>query len=514
MECLLAVSSSGLPATSFVDRYAPWMSRAAQSSSNHCMIPFCHRAQSRHSASPSRRKLKTHRYPRRSKLPPEPEASPMPKKMVGGDALLLHTVQEKRVGELSTNDSFHGGDDDFVWSPQELEAISALFERPMPQKSVQPTKERPLPLPSPHKARPIGAPTPKHHIRSAARSLLAARSSFADRVHKNPEALIGIAREIAALPADSDASEVLDRWARFLRKGSLSMTVRELGHMGLPERALQTLCWVQKQRSLFPDDRTLASTVEVLARYRQLRMETEMDQYLNSASRTVIEAMAKGFLRAGHLHRARKILLFAKDNKRTIDTSIYAKLILEAGKTADGYRLAAAVLDELGEREDFNLEPQDCTAVMKVCIKLGRFELVENLFHWYKQSGRNPTVVMYTTVIHSRYCEKKYREALALVWEMECSGCPLDLPAFRVVIRLLVALNDLARAARYFSRLKDAGLSPTYDIYRDMIKVYTASGRLAKCRQVRKEAEMAGLRINENIIPLISELELKVSSEG
>lgn len=47
-------------------------------------------------------------------------------------------------------------------------------------------------------------------------------------------------------------------------------------------------------------------------------METEMDKYLNSASRIVIEAMAKGFLRAEHLHLARKILLFAKDNKRTI----------------------------------------------------------------------------------------------------------------------------------------------------------------------------------------------------
>ncbi|RRT71045.1 hypothetical protein B296_00009526 [Ensete ventricosum] len=500
MECLVAASSHVRPTTLDIHGHKLRLS--------HGLIPFRLLVQFRLSASPSRRKLHgTLRYPRRAKLPPDPGTSRLPSDTVDDGAQPLDDVRDgdvKHTAELSV--------DDAEWSPEELEAISALFERPMPQKASKPVKDRPLPLPSPYEIRPSRVPTPKRHVRSASRSVLAPRSAFVDRVHKNPEALIGIAREIAALPADSDACEVLDRWTRFLRKGSLSMTIRELGHMGLPKRALQTLCWAQKQPSLFPDDRTLASTVELLARCGQLRMESEMGKYLNFASRTVIEAMARGFLRAGRLHRARKILLFAKDNKRTLDPSIYAKLIAEAGKTPDGYRLASAVLDELGERDDFHLEPQDCTAIMKVCIKLGRFEAVENLFSWYKQSGRNPTVVMYTTVIHSRYCEKKHREALALVWEMESSGCLLDLPAYRVIIRLLVVMNDLARAARYFSKLKDAGFSPTYDIYRDMIKVYAASRRLAKCRQVRKEAEMAGLRLDERILSLLSEMESDASA--
>ncbi|KAG6483087.1 pentatricopeptide repeat-containing protein At2g01860-like [Zingiber officinale] len=442
-------------------------------------------------------------HPRRPKQPPDMGIPRMPLDMVGGYRQLVD--EEKPAAD---------GDDGSEWSALELEAISALFDRPMAQKPVKSVVNRPLPLPTPHKGRPPGFPSPKRHVRSASGSSLAPRCSFADRVRKNPEALIGIAREIAALPADSDACEVLDRWRRFLRKGSLSMTVRELGHMGLPDRALQTLCWVQKEPSLFPDDRTLASAVEVLARCGQLRIEADLSRYLNSASRPVIEAMARGFLKAGCLSRARKILLFAKDNHRTLDPGIYAKLISEAGKTPDGYRLAAAVLDELGEREDFDLEPQDCTAVMKVCIKLERFEALENLFHWYKLSRRHPTVVMYTTVIHGKYCEKKFREALALVWEMESSGCPFDLPAYRVVIRLVVALNDLGRATRYFSKLKDAGFSPTCDIYHDMITVNAASGRLAKCRQLRKEAEMAGLRLDGKTLSMLSELESKAFSKG
>ncbi|XP_072984940.1 pentatricopeptide repeat-containing protein At2g01860 [Typha latifolia] len=466
-------------------------------------------AQFRLGASTShRRPPKSIRYPRRAKLPPDPGTSRAPSKIDDNNAQLFNVNKDEEKVELSKNEDAGVDNDDGMWSKDELDAISALFDRPIPQKRVKPMKERPLPLPFPYRTRPDGIPTPKHHIRLAARSVLSPRSSFSNQMHKNPEALVGIAREIAALPSESDVSAVLDQWARFLRKGSLSMTIRELGHMGLPERALQTLCWAQKQRTgLFPDDQILASTVEVLARFGRLRIESELEKYLYSASRIVLEAMARGFIRAGSLNLARKILLLAKDNHRTLDPSIHAKLILEAGKTPDGYKLAAALLDELGEREDLDLKPQDCTAIMKVCIRLGRFEAVESLFNWFRDSGKNLTLVMYTTVIYSRYCNKNYREGLALVWEMEGLNFLLDLPAYRVVIRLCVALSDLARAARYFSRLKEAGFVPTYDIYRVMIKAYAAAGRMAKCRQLCKETELAGLKLDREIASLLAEME-------
>nr|UPT48564.1 pentatricopeptide repeat protein AaPPR317 [Agave angustifolia] len=459
------------------------------------------------SAASSRRQQlpKNLRSPRRAKLPPEPVLYRQP---------INKREEDNKVKETSKEDAHSVGSSVSEWSPDELEAISALFERKLPQKrpiSNKP-KPRPLPLPLPYKTRPALVPTPKHHIRLAARSVLASRATVSDQVRKNPEALIGIARDIAALSPDSDVSEVLDGWAKFLRKGSLSMTVRELGHMGLPERALQTFLWAQKhQPELFPDDRTLASTVEVLARSGKLKMEFELEKFLNSASRVVLEAMARGFIRAGNLGRARRLLLIAKQNNRTLDTSVYVKLILEAGKNPDGYKLASALLNELAEREELDLRPQDCTAIMKVCVRLKRFEVVEGLFNWYKESGKDLTVVMYTTVIHSRYCEKKYREGLALIWEMERSNLILDLPAYRVIIRLCVALNDLERAARYFSRLKEAGFAPTYDIYRNMICVYGASQRLAKCRQICKEVEMAGFTLDKETVALLSGVEEAVS---
>lgn len=392
------------------------------------------------------------------------------------------------------------------WSKDEIDAISALFDRPMHRKPPNPMKQRPLPLPLPHKTRLPVAPAPKQHVRLAARAALSSRSSFSDQVRKNPEVLIGIAREIAALPPESDVSTVLDRWARFLRKGSLSMTIRELGHMGLPERALQTLCWAQRQTAvpLFPDDRILASTVEVLARFGQLRMEPALENCIPSASRAVLQAMAGGFIRAGKVGLARKLLELAKINKRTLHPSIYAKLMLEAARTPEGYGLAAALLDELGERPDFDLRPQDCTAVMKVCVKLRRYAAVESLFTWFRKSGGIPTVVMYTTVIHSRCRHGKHREALALVWEMEQANCPLDLPVYRVIVKLCVALHDPARAFRYLSRMKEAGFVPTSDIYRDLIEGYAAAGRMAKCQQLIREAESAGVKLDRRLVSSLS----------
>ena len=107
-------------------------------------------------------------------------------------------------------------------------------------------------------------------------------------------------------------------------------------------------------------------------------------------------------------------------------------------------------------------------------------EAVESIFHLWKESGHRPNVVMYTTVMHSRYCSGNFREALALVWEIEESNCLLDLSAYRVIIHLCAKVGDLSRAARYFSKLKDAGFSPTYDIYSHILTIYTMSRRLKK----------------------------------
>ncbi|OVA00625.1 Pentatricopeptide repeat [Macleaya cordata] len=453
-----------------------------------------------------RKLTKNLRYPRRAKLPPDPRSNLFFQKNT------YPSQSDSDSNEKPDVDAVVDEDDDLEWSPDEIDAISSLFQGRIPQKPGNLYRERPLPLPVPHKLRPLGLPTPKKHVRMASPVLISLRSSVSKRVYKNPEFLIHLAKEIRSLPPEKNVSEVLNKWVRFLRKGSLSLTIRELGHMGLPDRALQTFCWAQKHPQIFPDDRILASTVEILARTRGLKMPFDLEKFTISASRGVIEAMARGFIRAGSVNLARKLLLVAKDNKRTLDPSIHAKLILELGKNPDKYRLILALLDELGERDDLKLSQQDCTAVMKVCIKLEKFEIVESLFNWFKASGRYPSVVMYTTLIHSRYSEKKYREAFALVWEMEESNCLFDLPAYHVAIKLFVALNDLSRAVRYFSRLKEAGFAATNDIYRDMIKIYAASGRLAKCKELCKEVERAGFKLDKQMESLMLQMQKEVGS--
>ncbi|KAK4484553.1 hypothetical protein RD792_007137 [Penstemon davidsonii] len=235
--------------------------------------------------------------------------------------------------------------------------------------------------------------------------------------------------------------------------------------MGLPDRALHVFCWAQNRPNLFPEDRTLASTIEVLARAHELKMPFDLDKFISLASRSVYEAMVKGFIKGGNLRLAWKLLTAATDGKRMLDNGVYAKLISELGKNPDKRMLVFPLLEELGKREDLMLTQQDCTAVMKVCV--------------------------------SRYMENRYRDAMAIVWEMEASSCTFDLPSYRVMIKLFVALNDLPRTARYFSKLKEFGFAPSYDIYREVIRVYMASGRIAKCKEICHEAEMAGFVLDE-----------------
>ncbi|VVB03834.1 unnamed protein product [Arabis nemorensis] len=444
-------------------------------------------------ASQRNKLTKNLRNPRRTKLPPD----------FGVNLFLRKPISEPSLVQDQEELEEEFVDDAIVWEPEEIEAISSLFIKRIPQKPDKPIiRIRPLPLPQPHKLRPLGLPTPKKkNIKSVASS---------SSMSKDPSFLIGLAREIKRLPSsDADVSLVLNKWVSFLRKGSLSTTIRELGHMGLPERALQTYRWAEKHSHLFPDDRILASTIQVLAKHHELKL-LKFDNSL--ASKNVIEAMIKGCIEGGWLNLARKLILIAKSNNRMLDSSVYVKMILEIAKNPDKYHLVVALLDDLKEREDLRLSQQDCTSVMKICVKLGRFELVECLFDWFKGSNREPSVVMYTMMIHSRYSEMKYREAMSVVWEMEESNCLLDLPAYRVVIKLFVALNDLGRAMRYYSKLNEAGFSPTYDIYRDMISVYTASGRWKKCKEICKEVEDAGLRLDTDTSFRLSQLEKQTMS--
>ncbi|KAL3523223.1 hypothetical protein ACH5RR_016057 [Cinchona calisaya] len=469
------------------------------------------------------RKLpKNLRNPRRPKLPPDPcllGLNTVAKKNKSSsfindiirddnfDNLGVHDDDDdnNRADELGEGENIEGSyvDDDelgdIVWEPDEVEAISSLFKGRIPQKPGSLNRQRPLPLPLPYKNRPLGLPTQKKFSR---KSIGIARESVLNQLYKNPTFLVGLAKEIKGLPSEeTNVSLVLDKWAWFLRKGSLSITVRELGHMDLPEKALLVFCWAQKHPHLYPDDRILASTVEVLARSHELKMPFRFDddKFISMVSRNVYEAMIRGFIKGGSLNIAWKLCSAARDGKRMLDSGVYAKLILELGKNPDKEILVSSLLEELAEREDLNLNPQDGTAIMKVCVRFGKFQIVEGLYDWFKKSGRVPSVVMYTTVIHSRYSEKRFREALAVVWEMEAANCLFDLPAYRVVIKLFVALNDLPRAVRYFAKLKEAGFSPTFDLYRCLIQIYEASGRIAKCKEVCKEAEIAGFKLDEQI---------------
>ncbi|KAI9117990.1 hypothetical protein K1719_011132 [Acacia pycnantha] len=279
--------------------------------------------------------------PRRPKQPPEFGVNLFLKKR----SRISEPVHQEDLGFNEglnmANEEEEEEDTHVVWEADEIEAISSLFEGRIPQKPGKLNRERPLPLPLPHKVRPLGLPTPR-------------------------------------------------------------TKVRELGHMGCPGRALQTFCWAQKQPELFPDDRILASTIEVLGR-NELKVPFDLKKFTQMASRAVLEAMVRGFIKGGSLKLAWKLLLFARKGKRMLDPGIYAKLVLELGKNPDKHKKVMPLLDELGEREELNLNQQDCTAIMKVCTKMGKFDLVENLFRWFKNSGHDPSIVMYTTVIHSRY---------------------------------------------------------------------------------------------------------------
>ena len=128
------------------------------------------------------------RNPRRTKLPPEFGVNLFLRKPITEPLLPLQ--EEEPEEELD------------VWEPNEIEAISSLFQQRIPQKPEKPLRVRPLPLPQPHKLRPLSLPTPKPN--NLKKPLVPSSS-------KDPTFLITLARDIKRLPSpEADVSLVLN----------------------------------------------------------------------------------------------------------------------------------------------------------------------------------------------------------------------------------------------------------------------------------------------------------------
>ncbi|KAF3649692.1 hypothetical protein FXO38_17537 [Capsicum annuum] len=106
----------------------------------------------------------------------------------------------------------------------------------------------------------------------------------------------------------------------------MSFTIRGLGYLELPERALETFCWVKKQPNLFPDDHILISTIKFLVGSNELKVLFGLDKFTGLVSRNVYEAILRGYIKGGSLKVALKLLSMAMEYNRVLDTGVYAKL--------------------------------------------------------------------------------------------------------------------------------------------------------------------------------------------
>ena len=66
----------------------------------------------------------------------------------------------------------------------------------------------------------------------------------------------------------------------------------------------------------------LASTVEVLARNHELKIPFNIEKFTALASRGVLEAMIKGFIKGGNLKLALEVLSVSRRDKRMLDPGI------------------------------------------------------------------------------------------------------------------------------------------------------------------------------------------------
>lgn len=409
----------------------------------------------------------------RNGLPPAAaQSSPFPSTSSSSEETGKRHVEEQKTD--------HGNPKG--WTSEQLDIMAALLQR-RPRPSL--ANRRPPPAPRlPSKHRPVGLPRRRHKPPMATPMVL--------HHAKDKRYLTHLALQISRLPDGHQASSLLHGCEQVLLRGSLSATIRELGRLGKPLRALETFLWQRHYAHLWPDEKTLFSTIEVLAEARMEEQARDLLQAWAPTSLMAFEALARGLVSARLLHRTLLLKEEAENCGFTLDQGLYAEIILLASRLNKDQEVRM-LLQELGTFPELRLSLEHCTSVMAACRKAKIYEAVRSLFEWWKQAGFLPNAIMYEIVITSLASAGKHRDALAIYWEMEKSGCAPDLLAYTALFEICAGLGDSSKALRLFARMKEAQITVTRNIYMNLIKVCCRDGRLGKAREFLEFMKREGM---------------------
>ncbi|KAI5065512.1 hypothetical protein GOP47_0020207 [Adiantum capillus-veneris] len=368
------------------------------------------------------------------------------------------------------------------WTAEQFDIVTALLRTPPKPFPVHRAPPPPRLLP---KHRPVGLPARRLHL-----------PNLTPRPAKDKLFLTDLAVQISKLPPHSHASQVLHGIQHLLVCGSLSATVRHLGHLGLPLRAFETLEWQQTCSHLWPDERALCAAIDVLAEEGKEEIAWDLLHTHAPMSSLAFEALARGLIAASLLNRALLVKEKAESSGLVLNQGVYAELILLASRLYK-FKEMRKLVQELGYFSELQLGLEHCTSIMAACRKAQMYDAVLGLFEWWKQADFVPNVVMYQIVMTTLSDLGKYRDALAVYWEMTKNGCPPHLSAYDALFEICAQLGDASRALKLLAKMRESNISPTHNIYINLIKVCCQDGRLGKAREFIETMRKEGLPVED-----------------
>ncbi|KAI5061375.1 hypothetical protein GOP47_0023880 [Adiantum capillus-veneris] len=122
------------------------------------------------------------------------------------------------------------------------------------------------------------------------------------------------------------------------------------------------------------------------------------------------------------------------------------------------------LVQELGYFSELQLGLEHCTSIMAACRQVQMYDAVLGLFEWWKQTGFLPNVVMYQIVMMTLSDLRKYRDALAVYWEMTKNGCPPHLFAYDALFEICAQLGDASRALKLLAKMRESNITPTWRV--------------------------------------------------
>lgn len=248
------------------------------------------------------------------------------------------------------------------------------------------------------------------------------------------------------------------------------------------ELALQVVNEMKSSRISYPNLITYSTLMGGLCESGRLKEAIELFEEMVSKDQVLPDALTynvliNGFCHVGKLDRARKILVFMRNNG--CNPTIFNYSTLMNGFCKESRLLEA--MEVFDEMKSFGLKPDTVsyTTLINCFCRAGKIDEATKLLEEMKERECRADTVTFNVLLGGLCREGRFEEALGMLEKLPRDGVYLNKASYRIVLNFLCQKGELSKAMELLFLMLGRGFLPHYATSNELLVRLSKAGMAA-----------------------------------